>query len=392
MSRLPALRRWPETLTPVLIAFAAACGGAPTQPADLSLAPNPAVTLQVDWRIDLVDNGFFLYAPTELARIAVAPDGRVTYAGTSDGRLVAVDAIDGRVLWEVEVGEPVDGGATVSNGELYFGAGDGRLHALDAAGGGELWSFDSGGNLDSVPAVARDHVLFANAVGTLVCLVRETGRVAWTIDDDDPVLRVTRGLHPPVKGQASPLVVGERVYVGFPSGRISAIDLETGVARWTTDLAGEAVRHTDVDEQPVWVEDRLLAASFSGGLYALDPQDGAVLWRQPLRGATRPAPYGSQLLTTTVDGRFVSLSLSDGQIHFSLQLDDRSPGPVHLVGDYAVVVTSQGALYVLDAAAPHIHARFSPDSGWASAAVAAPSRIIALDNQGMLYGLTLRLR
>jgi outer membrane protein assembly factor BamB len=306
--------------------------------------------------------------------------------------MVAVDSDLGRVIWRIEVGEAVDGAPAFADGDLYFGASDGALYAVDAGGGGSIWSFRSGGALDSTPAVTAEDVVFGSASGELVCLDRATGAPRWRFVDDDAVLRVTRGLHPPVKGQSSPLVVGETAYAGFQNGRVSAVRMADGTAEWTTDLAADEVRHTDVDETPVPVGDGLLVASFAGGLYLVDRLTGAVRWRSDLRGATRPVSYRNAILTTTVDGELVSLNAEDGTINFRLRLEDRAPGRVQLLGDYAIVPTTQGGLYVLDAAGPHIHARFAPTDGFASATITSRGRVVALDNRGVLHGLTLRYR
>jgi outer membrane protein assembly factor BamB len=156
---------------------------------------------------------------------------------------------------------------------------------------------------------------------------------------------------------------------------------------WTTDLAHEETRHIDVDEPPVLLGGRLYAASFSGGLYALDPATGSVLWRADVRGATRPVRYRDTLLTTSVDGRLLVLDGDSGAVRWSLELEDRAPGRISLVGNYLVLPTTRGALYVLDAATPHIHARYQPSSGFASAVTGPRGRVVALDNDGVLHGL-----
>jgi outer membrane protein assembly factor BamB len=369
----------------------AACASTP--PIDRPLLPHaPNVSIDIDWRLELVDQGFWSYAPTELGEVTIDHATRTAYVGTSSGVMAAVDTDVGRLRWTFDVGEPVDGGATVDDGTLYFGASDGNLYAIDAGGGSLLWSFQAGGNLDGRPAVTEDYVIFANGHGVVMCLDRETGVPLWSSEDDDPVLRVTRGLYPPVKGQSSPLVVDDIVYVGYPSGRISAIQLATGDQLWTTDLGGEESRHTDVDEQPILVGDRLIAMSFTGGLHALDLASGTVIWSSDLVGGTRPVVYGDSILTTSVDGRYISYSVADGSIQFSLLLDDRAPARIHLSGDYALLPTTRGGLYVLDAGSPHIFAYFRPTAGFASVAVMNRGGVVGFDNRGVLHGLRLRIR
>jgi outer membrane protein assembly factor BamB len=155
--------------------------------------------------------------------------------------MVALSAVSGDVLWELETGEAINGGALYDDGTLFFGSANGSLYAVDAAGGGLMWQHEAGGDLDSTPAVNDDVVVFSNAVGEAVSLDRETGEPLWSHADDDPILRVTRGLHPPVKGQSSPVIVEDVALAGFPSGRLSALALSDGHALWTVDLARRRV-------------------------------------------------------------------------------------------------------------------------------------------------------
>jgi len=79
-------------------------------------------------------------------------DGRI-YAGTMDGRLIAINAADGRELWSVQTLEPSDGryisGAPwVFNGKVAIGHGGadfspvrGYVTVYDGATGEQLWRF-----------------------------------------------------------------------------------------------------------------------------------------------------------------------------------------------------------------------------------------------------------
>ncbi len=387
------LRAPAPSLAATLLAFAllgVACGGSSAnQPTPHSFSPD--TTLEVDWRVELVDPGIFTYEPTELGRVSLSDDGYTAFVGTSEGRMVSVDTTSGRVNWQFDIGEPIDGTPVYDDGQLFFGASDGRIYAL-SAGGGLVWDHVAVGNLDSAPAVSDSEVVFASANGDIVSLDRATGNTRWSAGDDDPILRVTRGLYPGVKGQNSPTIDGSVVCMGGPTGRHHALDSPPGAVVWTVDLANGSTRHADQDEPVAVADGSVYASSFNGGLYAINAVTGSVRWRADLRGATAPVLYRDQLLTTTVDGSFVSLDRMDGSITFRVRLDDRAPGRIAMVGDYAVVPTTQGALYVLDAAAPAIHARFVPTDGFASVVAGPGGRLVALDNRGVLYGLTLRYR
>lgn len=71
----------------------------------------------------------------------------------------ALDARDGGILWEVPVEQPVFGAMTLAGGVLTFGTTDGRVVALDAATGEEIWSDVPGGDVGGGFSVVDGHLL-----------------------------------------------------------------------------------------------------------------------------------------------------------------------------------------------------------------------------------------
>ncbi len=80
-------------------------------------------------------------------------DGRI-FRGTADGRLIAMDANTGEVLWDVQAANPAAAEAFSSapiaaEGKVFIGIGvsddgiAGRLMAFDAQSGSKIWSFNT---------------------------------------------------------------------------------------------------------------------------------------------------------------------------------------------------------------------------------------------------------
>ena len=66
----------------------------------------------------------------------------------------ALDARDGKVLWETPMPAPMFGAMTYANGVVYQGTIDGTVHALSATDGKELWSDKPGGGIGGGLSVA----------------------------------------------------------------------------------------------------------------------------------------------------------------------------------------------------------------------------------------------
>jgi polyvinyl alcohol dehydrogenase (cytochrome) len=132
----------------------------------------------------------------------------------------------------------------VVGGTVYFGGPDGRMYARDARTGAARWSFDLasvGTGITQVqdgPAVARGKVYFGDVRGYLYALDQRTGRLEWARRLDDTLGAIVT---------SSPLVFGDRVYVGVSSaenvlgedhacctfrGHLDALDADTGRPAW----------------------------------------------------------------------------------------------------------------------------------------------------------------
>lgn len=80
-------------------------------------------------------------------------------AGT--GELVAIDASNGNIEWQVPYSAINLGGATVVNDLVFTATFDGIIRALDRATGTEVWSHATGESINSWPAVAGDTILIS---------------------------------------------------------------------------------------------------------------------------------------------------------------------------------------------------------------------------------------
>jgi outer membrane protein assembly factor BamB len=89
--------------------------------------------------------------------------------GSGDGKLYALKAADGKLVWSYLTGGEVASSPAIANGTVIFGSYDGKLYALDAQVGALKWSYATGDKLVSSPAVANgavyvgsyDHMVYA---------------------------------------------------------------------------------------------------------------------------------------------------------------------------------------------------------------------------------------
>jgi PQQ-dependent dehydrogenase (methanol/ethanol family) len=153
-------------------------------------------------------------------------DGRL-FRGTGDAHVLGIDAVDGRQLWDIAIGDPKKGESVPMapiawNGLVFVGiaGGDnfgvsGRTYALDAASGRIAWQFNS--VPDSGPARATwQQASPEHPPG---------GGAAWTsyaLDEQNAVLYVPAGNASPDFVQA--LRPGDNLY----TNSLLALDAKTG--------------------------------------------------------------------------------------------------------------------------------------------------------------------
>lgn len=194
-----------------------------------------------------------------------------------------------RELWRHRVG-PGWGSFAVVGRRLYTQEQRGDAEAVvcyDAASGEELWTHSdearfidqthvSGVGPRATPTFHEGKIYALGAKGRLNCLDAATGRVIWDRD-----ARADSGADEPIWGFASSPLVWHglvTVYTGGPDGRaVSAYDAtKGGPPVW---MQGEGkLGYASPQPATLGGTEQILIAT-DGGLTALHPTEGKVLWR-----------------------------------------------------------------------------------------------------------------
>ena len=121
------------------------------------------------------------------------------------GKVVALDAATGSVVWTGRVGGLGYTTPAVSGERVFVGGFDGRIRALRATTGGELWSTWVGGRILGAPVVIGENVFFSTLEKTDLrrARVRREDRLAPTArqvlardrDREDLLLLAERTAH-----------------------------------------------------------------------------------------------------------------------------------------------------------------------------------------------------
>ena len=112
-------------------------------------------------------------------------DRRFTYIivliATLSGELSAVDPVDGRTVWKIELGHPVFGTPLYSrNSSILVPCVNNTLYSISWTGT-ILWTVTTGGPIFSSPIQVQEKILFGCHDGRVYC-VAEGGVVVWTTE------------------------------------------------------------------------------------------------------------------------------------------------------------------------------------------------------------------
>jgi outer membrane protein assembly factor BamB len=99
------------------------------------------------------------------------------------------------------------------------------------------------------------------------------------------------------------------VYMGFPDGKVTALDAATGSVLWTNTLPGR-LDFGGVHSSPAVSGDTLYVGSNNGSAYALDRRTGEVAWEREIGAwvSAGPAISGNTVIFGSWDGNLYAFT------------------------------------------------------------------------------------
>jgi outer membrane protein assembly factor BamB len=138
---------------------------------------------------------------------SASTDGQRLYSVARSGKVIALDASSGHVVWTAGVGGLGYTTPAVADGRVLAGGFDGRLRAFRATDGDELWSTWLGGRILGAPVVIGPYVFVSTLEKRTYALRASDGHIAWRL----PL------------GRYSPGIATERTYFFSLNGRLIAV-------------------------------------------------------------------------------------------------------------------------------------------------------------------------
>lgn len=301
--------------------------------------PGPATGAVIQWR----------YEATGPVRSSPAVTPTTVLVGTSAGTLLALDRATGALRWRYDAGSPLPSSPAVARGIVVIGARDGSVHAVDAATGARRWATGPVEALPlpwgregwdywvSSPAVVGDRVLMATPDGRLAALDLGSGAERWSYELG-------------ARTRSSPAVADGRVFIGDDAGIVHAVSLADGRPLWRHETEGAGMESAEygwdrvsLQASPAVADGVVYIGSRDGGVYALDAATGDRLWY-----VDHGAPW--VVASAAVDGRRLWVGSSDGLFVAGMMAGSGEEQWRTRVGArvFASPALADGTLYVAD--------------------------------------------
>ncbi|MDA8020583.1 MAG: PQQ-binding-like beta-propeller repeat protein [Thermoanaerobaculia bacterium] len=300
--------------------------------------------------------------------------------GSDDGTGYALDAISGRLRWNLDTGSALRVRATVLGQTVVWASVEGEVHAADVTTGEALWRTRASATTAVAANDARspdDRIVVGTAEG-LLGLETVSGRVAWRT----PVGAIV----------AAPAVSSRKTVAGTRTGAVVAVDTLRGNQIWTFDAGAE------ITTSPALAGRFVLITAGDGSIYCLELATGRERWRSRTSefvGST-PAVAEGRVFVGGGDGALWAFDLRSGIGLWRRRLAEPVRGTPVADGDTLWMAAGEhyvAAVRASDGEPLHVFAV----EGWVSASprivgvVDGPKRLVFATADGSVHGIPLRL-
>mgnify|MGYP000191635402 CR=1 FL=1 len=246
------------------------------------------------------------------------------YVSTQREGFLALDPLDGEVLWTFHPLASVIGATVAPDGDVYVASLDGTIYALEGSSGWLIWQATIGAVPASGPVLAGKTVVISTYGMTLKALERDTGQLRWQkalpVRSNLAGIRGSEGL----------------VILATDDGELWGIDPQSGGEVWHRRLGAP------VTSLIQGAEGRILALTGSGPA-AVEAKSGTLAWTGAFAGVRTGVQdvAGERTFLGGTSG-VASFALASGRAEWVRELGNTSNGGGH----WAPVVYGQLLLAV----------------------------------------------
>lgn len=293
--------------------FLVACSSAPKapEPKAYPAVSSDAVRMERLWKLSAGNIG-------DETRLLPAVGEQRIFVASKKGVVTAVDRENGRILWKKNTALTLTAGPAAGYGMIVLSTVKGEVVALAENDGHLLWKVAVGAVINSRAAITANTIIVLASDGVIHALAREDGTSRWTYNTSTPALSL--------RGNATPLIDGSRVYIATSGGKMMGMDSESGVSGWDVRVATNAGR-SELERMNDIVGDLLQSADgtiysigYQSQLTASDPDSGRRRWQLDASSVNGLAEGLGSVYFTDVSGNVYAVDQASGKVSWK-QID-----------------------------------------------------------------------
>lgn len=230
----------------------------------------PTLSIRPAWSASIGSAGAFSFSPAVI--------GSDVFVAAADGSIARLDAVSGKPVWRIKAGMSLTAGIGSDGNTVVVAGQKGAILAFDTDGK-VLWKAQTSSEVLSVPAVGQGLVVVRSHDNRIIALDARTGLRRWVAQRAVPslTLRTVPGM----------VIAGSSVFVGLPGGRLLALALSNGGARWESAVGDprgttELERIADIAGAPVIAGEDVCAVAYQGKVACFDMSTGSARWAKSL--------------------------------------------------------------------------------------------------------------
>lgn len=285
----------------------------------------------------------------------MAVGGDRLFAATGYGEVVALDASSGAVLWRQRLDAPVSGAPATDGAAVYVSGRDGSAWAINAADGKVIWQVigtpgTTGYVGAAAPSVGDRAVIFPTNAGDLMAVLKIGGGTKiWQSSIAGRRLGRAYAYAADVTGDA--VIDGKVIYAGTAAGRTVAISASSGDRIWSADEGALG---------PVAVAGgSIFLVNDQAELVRLDATTGEVIWTVEMPYFTKekvkrrkaifahygPVLAGGRVMVVSSDGLLRAFDPTNGNLTHSTDIPGGAAAQPAVAGGVLYVVGGNGQLH-----------------------------------------------
>ena len=371
MIRVKTLTRW--TLIGACVVVAACSGPSRPKPTEIQ-----GVTVLQDVRPSWTAN----VGAVDFPLVVSVRDGRIALAN-SQGVVAVLDASTGKDIWRLKLDQAIAAGVGSDGQQVAVVTRNNELVTL--RDGKVLWRKSMPAQSFTAPLVAGARVFVLTADRSVLAFDGATGRQLWTQQ---------RPGEPLVLKQAGVMLAFKNSLVVGLSGRLTALDPNTGVIRWESAIAtprgtNDVERLVDLVSPFHRQDDVVCVRAFQASVGCVNAERGQSVWTRASNGENGVSGNDKLVIAPLTNGVVQAWDRITGERLWETERLKYRILSAPLVTPRGVLIADNGGwLYLLSLADGTLLNRIKIDGdALATAPVLAGDRYVVVSREGRVTGL-----